>query len=257
MSLETFASPSLRWGLLLEDHPGATQSCEMRQGSTLGIPDQFGGAGDFCACTITIPGREPVTAWKAVPGRGEADIWVVACTKTLGRALKKAGYPDDLNDLKGLMHWRQREAEIAAILGGNVLAQGTKPLEIEAGGKDADDDDTMDDDGDRNPPDDSVVGEIVEKSRPAPKPQPEPVEEIAEAEIIEDVAAEPEPEVAAEMKGEDRDEVNAERIIAEVKSLVQGDKENLKTWLADNNITPHPDDWDDETLDAIDQWLNS
>jgi hypothetical protein len=35
--------------------------------------------------------------------------------------LKRAGYPDDLKDLKALVLWRQRDAEIAAIRGGAEL----------------------------------------------------------------------------------------------------------------------------------------
>ena len=231
----------------MEDHPGATQKCDMRQGSTLGIPDEFGGQGIFCVCTIQIPDREPVVAWKPVPPRGDADAWVVACTKTLGRALKKAGYPDDLNDLKGLMHWRQREAEIAAILGGNAVAlkEGPKPLEITAGGKDADDDDTPD---------------VDEGERPAVQAdEPEADDVITDAEIVEEapVASEPEANTdSAETTGE-RDEANWERLVGEVRSLTQDDKDALKEFLAENNLPSHPDDWTDDTVFAIDTWMNT
>lgn len=119
---ESYASPGLRLGLLLEDHPQATYEFHLRTGDEIGVPDEYGG-GDrkFCVCTITFgEGRAPVEAWKPVAGNGTPDEWNILCTKTLGRALKRAGYPDDLHDLKALVLWRQREAEIAAIKAGSL-----------------------------------------------------------------------------------------------------------------------------------------
>ena len=117
---ESYASPGLRLGLLLEDHPDATYDFRLASGDEIGVPDEYGGgAKRFCVCTITFgEGRAAVTAWKPVSGNGTPDEWNILCTKTLGRALKRAGYPDDLHDLKALVLWRQREAEIAAIKGG-------------------------------------------------------------------------------------------------------------------------------------------
>jgi hypothetical protein len=118
---ESYASPGLRLGLLLEDHPDATYTFEMKSGAELGIPAKFGGDGDFCVCTIRFAnGRSEVQAYKPLPEKGDAETWNTICTKTLGRALKRAGYPDDLRDLKALVLWRQREAEIAAIRGGTA-----------------------------------------------------------------------------------------------------------------------------------------
>ena len=119
---ESYASPGLRLGLLLEDHPQATYEFTLRTGDEIGVPDEYGG-GDrkFCVCTITFgPERASVEAWKPVSGNGTPDEWNILCTKTLGRALKRAGYPDDLHDLKALVLWRQREAEIAAIKAGSL-----------------------------------------------------------------------------------------------------------------------------------------
>lgn len=123
---ESYASPGLRLGLLLQDHPQTTYEFRLRAGDEVGVPDEYGG-GDrkFCVCTITFgEGRASVEAWKPVAGNGTPDEWNVLCTKTLGRALKRAGYPDDLHDLKALVLWRQREAEIAAIKAGSL------PLEV-------------------------------------------------------------------------------------------------------------------------------
>jgi len=118
---EFYASPGLRLGLLLDDHPEATYEFRLATGAEIGVPDTFGADKPFCVATIRFPkGRADVTAWKPVAGSGTPDEWNILCTKTLGRALKRAGYPDDLKDLKALVLWRQRDAEIAAIRGGTT-----------------------------------------------------------------------------------------------------------------------------------------
>ena len=111
----------MRLGLLLDDHPEATYEFRLATGAEIGIPDKFGADKPFCVATIRFPkGRADVTAWKPVAASGTPDEWNILCTKTLGRALKRAGYPDDLKDLKALVLWRQRDAEIAAIRGGTT-----------------------------------------------------------------------------------------------------------------------------------------
>ena len=49
-----YASPGLRLGLLLHDHPDATYSFELKSGAELGIPEAFGGGGNFCIATISF-----------------------------------------------------------------------------------------------------------------------------------------------------------------------------------------------------------
>jgi len=134
-----YAGPSLRWALLLEDHPGATHKFELRTGAELEIPEEWGRDQDFCVATITFPpasGLAPVTASKAVNEALEVERWVQEggrktkkkvtldktpelwnklTTMTLGRALKRAGYPDDLQELKALIVWRRRLAEMSAL----------------------------------------------------------------------------------------------------------------------------------------------
>lgn len=128
----TYASPGLRWGLALEDHPGAWVDFKEVPGSELGVPARLGGDGLFCVATINFPegsGRRPVIGYKPVESKirgGDAsldhlsDKWNILCTKALGRALKRAGYPDDMTDLKALVVWRQRDAEIRAIGSGTT-----------------------------------------------------------------------------------------------------------------------------------------
>lgn len=127
-----YASPGLRLGLLLHDHPDATYHFELKKGTDLGIPAEFGGDGNFCLATIEFGDRRaPASAWKPVPQKGDPELWNTLQTKTLGRALKKAGYPDDLKDLKALLLWRQRGAEIEAITSGTqqlaIASTTTRP----------------------------------------------------------------------------------------------------------------------------------
>lgn len=127
---ELYAGPGLRWGLLLEDHPGSWATFETKTGDELNIPDVLGG-GDrlYCVATIHFPdgtGRLPVTGFKVIPANPEppntpnkdghlSDLWQTLCTKALGRAANRAGYPANLPDLKALVVWRQRNHEIAAL----------------------------------------------------------------------------------------------------------------------------------------------
>jgi hypothetical protein len=140
---ESYASPGLRWGLLLEDHPGAKYEFTLAKGSDFPenpIPAEFGGDRSYCLCSISFPpasGKSQVYAYKPSGESGDPDTWNVICTKTLGRALKKAGYPDDLKDLKALLLWRQRTAETAAIAAGSfhgeIGAAHPAPAEIGPG----------------------------------------------------------------------------------------------------------------------------
>lgn len=117
-----YASPGLRWGLLLEDHPGATYKFEAIKGTELGIPADFGGNGNFVRATIEIPGHAPVFGFKPLAEATKTpDGYNLACTKALGRALKRAGYPDSTVDLRHLVLWRQRKVELARLEAGQVI----------------------------------------------------------------------------------------------------------------------------------------
>jgi hypothetical protein len=245
MGIETFASPGLRWGLLLEDHPMATHDYELRAGTEIGIPDQYGGKGMFCVCTLNIPGQEPIVAYKEAPRGKDPDDWVVACTKTLGRALKKAGYPDDLKDLKALVLWRQRNAEVAAIGSGVALeAGGQKPLEIEAGGRDADDDgkpdvdhDVTDDEHTANSDDEVVDAEIVDEA---------PVEEAPVEEAPVEAPVEEAPALNVELW---------EQLSQEVANLPTKDATDFKEFCDQQSIPTDSNEWTNEDLAEIDAWF--
>jgi len=224
--LENYASPALRWSLLLEDDPGATHEFKLQVGTETGIPQQFGGSGNFCVCTIHFPTgskKAPVHAYKTVPAKGTSDEWNVLCSKTLGRALKKAGYPDNLVDLKALVRWRQGQAELASALRGTPLAlappQGVmKALEAAATPE-----------GDDHPP---VAIE-------APPIMREPAEF---AEVIE--------------VGEPVDAVRLTAVRGELNNLVQEDMEAFRGFLAEMTIPAKAADWSQADLDAIELWLH-
>lgn len=117
---ESYASPLLRWALMLEDWPNATHTFDVVRGDVLGIPERFGGKSEFLRCVIRFGKGNQATAigWKPLDGaKQNPDEYNVLCTKSLGRALKRAGYPDSLPDLKAMVVWRTRKAEIAQIAG--------------------------------------------------------------------------------------------------------------------------------------------
>lgn len=126
-----YASPGLRWGLLLADYPDSKWAARVGTAEDVGIPGDFAGAGAFCIVTINFPPEanlEPVLGWKPTKPRGEPDDWNVLCTKALGRALKRAGYPGSLPDLNALLRWRHRLAEIEAVRAGKPIPERPAPI---------------------------------------------------------------------------------------------------------------------------------
>jgi hypothetical protein len=180
---ESYAAPYLRWGLLLEDHPGARYQFELVVGTEMDpnpIPSEFGGDRKFCVATIHFPassGLASVSAYKPA-NDGSADEWNTLCSKALGRALKKAGYPDDMKDLKALLLWRQRNAEMEAVMSGSSPAAITSggegstmgalpagPSNVEDALDDAGVSDPEQVSGDDVPVDAEIVGEEVDELR--------------------------------------------------------------------------------------------
>ena len=123
---EDYVSPSLRWGIFKQDHPEASVEFHAATGKELGIPKTFGGDEEYCVATIHrhLGDASPIVAYKPVAdakqNRGDhpSDAWNVLCTKALGRALKRAGYPDTTEDLRVFVLYKQRLAEHEAIRGG-------------------------------------------------------------------------------------------------------------------------------------------
>lgn len=195
----TYASPLLRWALLLEDHPQATYRYKKVQGVDLPegheIPVEFGGNDDYALCTITFPpetGLEDAHGYKStkvgVNGKGGAtspvtnsEQWQQLCTKTLGRALKRCGYPDDMDELRAVMRWRNEVTRLRALEAGvplNALGAGKSGETIEAALADAGrpDADTAPD----QPEHDGVIDADSEEVAVAQTPEA-PVEDLPEA----------------------------------------------------------------------------
>jgi len=128
---EDYVSPSVRWGMLKQDHPDAIFEFTHVKGVEIGIPEKFGGEEEYCVCQILLSPTDelPIIGYKPISdarnGKNDhaSDAWNILCTKALGRAVKRAGYDDTASALKVLVTYQQRKAEHGAI-SGNVLADG-------------------------------------------------------------------------------------------------------------------------------------
>lgn len=128
---EDYVSPSVRWGMLKQDHPDAVFEFTHVIGVEIGIPEKFGGEEEYCVCQILLSPTDelPIIGYKPISdarnGKNDhaSDAWNILCTKALGRAVKRAGYDDTASALKVLVTYQQRKAEHGAI-SGNVLADG-------------------------------------------------------------------------------------------------------------------------------------
>jgi hypothetical protein len=130
------------------DWPDATVEFTEGTAAEAGVPASFSKKDEkVCIATVTrFKGDTPFIGYKSISdakGR-DTDAWNVLCSKAMGRALKKAGSPDNMNDLKVLMRFReaigtakkvetkaapQVEAKAAVIAG----AQTTQPtIQIES-----------------------------------------------------------------------------------------------------------------------------
>lgn len=132
---DDYAGPTLRLGLWFDDHPGGTVSFAAGKVSDFdaSIPESWGGGMEAIGCTLTAPNGESWTGWKEVPAtiqtrQGQRpqpknpEEFVGFQTKALGRALKRAGYPDGTGDLAELLRWRLVKHEIARGNGQNAVA---------------------------------------------------------------------------------------------------------------------------------------
>ncbi len=232
---ETYAGPLLRWALLLEDFPAATYETEWISSDQAGIPADFHPEREpgFCVVTITFPpgsgkppavGRRPPDRNKEGQPLMRAEDWETLTTKTLGRALKNAGYPSDKMQLKAVVHWRQRQLELAAIAGGaTVAALGPGALDAALDAA-ADHPDAVD-------PDDQITetGETVDPAGAAPAATGSNDEDIAEAEIIpDDAPPDTGPAPSSETMAELRQAINA--------AAGAGVQSELRRWAQGNGI---------------------
>lgn len=145
---KTYASPGMRWGMYLHDHPYCDQPVyEVITLEEAGYPALFhGNCQGVIRCTLKAgDGSKPSVGLKEIPVQesrrnssktnvaNTAETWPKFKTAALGRALKAAGYPDDTEDLKALLLWKRRHVEMKAIADGIQPAPTPSPV--------ADDDD--------------------------------------------------------------------------------------------------------------------
>lgn len=157
INFDDYISTSLRWSMFKADWPDATVEFTEGTAADAGIPASFSKKDEkVCIATVTrFKGDTPFIGYKSVSdakGR-DTDAWNVLCSKAMGRALKKAGSPDNMNDLKVLMRFREAigtakkvetkaapapaqvetkaigEASNAPVVAGQKLTQPTLPIE--------------------------------------------------------------------------------------------------------------------------------
>lgn len=150
-----YMTPNLRWGLFLKDHPGAPAP-KFRVGTNaeaeqaMGVPADFQrdecgeGVTVWCVAVICYPdGTEAAEGWKEIPTKEStkngskdfvrnAENWTKLCTMALGRALKRAGYPDSVADLRAFLLYEQRNVEIGMIRAGQMPVAAIEARSVDA-----------------------------------------------------------------------------------------------------------------------------
>lgn len=253
---QDYASPNMRWALLVHDCPGATFEITEGVASEFGVPDAWGGSQPVVICTITFPpetGREPVVAYKELvdeknkpitDGNKNPGTWNTLSTKALGRAAQRAGYPANKEELRVLMEWRRR-----TMLNAALAAQTAATPALPAGEQDkaaevdlqkaitaagTADPEAADHTADDEPVDAELVAEdgaavdasTGEVQRPAPAPAaPPPVadEEPVDAVLVDDGTA-PSKDLLVQL----REAVNA--------SAATGKQTELRAWARSQGI---------------------
>lgn len=112
INFEDYISTSLRWAMFKSDWPDATVEFTEGNTSDAGIPASFSKKDEkVVIATVTrFSGDDrPIIGYKTQSDARsrDTDAWNVLCSKAMGRALKKAGYPDTMTDLKVFMRYRE------------------------------------------------------------------------------------------------------------------------------------------------------
>ena len=147
VNFDDYISTSLRWAMFKADWPEATVEFSEGTAGDAGIPVSFHKKDEkVCIATITrFDGdKRPMIGYKTLSDARsrDTDSWNVLCSKAMGRALKKAGYPDNMNDLKVWMRFREAtgsatptqskqnpQPETKSVVAGVSLTQPQLPIE--------------------------------------------------------------------------------------------------------------------------------
>jgi hypothetical protein len=246
-----YVGPMARWGMLLLDHPLATKKETLVPREESDIPPSHWrsqkGYEMVCKCVVDFgPGstRRPITAYRFadVPSArsghtntgNDPEGWETWCTKTLGRVVKEAGYPDDVNDLKLVLLWRRRNAEIAGIAAGRSIAVNGAADDrvVDAAAK-------PDDDADAAP-------EVSAPPAAAPAPVTAPVDHAEAARRFAETAAAKKgatPELPGDGDADDADTIISPAAAANANELIMAlapdERTRFAEWCVGNNLTPN------------------
>jgi hypothetical protein len=133
INFEDYLSTSVRWAMFKADWPDASIEFSESTPSEIGIPSTFSKKDEkICVAHVTrYKGDEsPIVAYKAesdVRGSKDTDSWHALCSKAMGRAMKKAGYPDTMTDLKILMKFREAKTGVKKVE--QVQVSNVAPIE--------------------------------------------------------------------------------------------------------------------------------
>lgn len=134
INFEDYLSTSVRWAMFKADWPdGAIEFTESTP-AEIGIPSSFSKKDEkICVATVTrFSGDDrPIVAYKAesdVRGARDTDSWHALCSKAMGRAMKKAGYPDTMSDLRILMKFREAKDGVKKVEQAQTPATETKSM---------------------------------------------------------------------------------------------------------------------------------
>jgi hypothetical protein len=133
INFEDYLSTSVRWAMFKADWPDASIEFSESTPSDIGIPSTFSKKDEkICVAHVArYKGDEsPIVAYKAesdVRGPKDTDSWHALCSKAMGRAMKKAGYPDTMTDLKILMKFREAKTGVKKVE--QVQVSNVAPIE--------------------------------------------------------------------------------------------------------------------------------
>ena len=112
INYDDYLSTSVRWAMFKADWPDATVDFSEGTAADVNIPATFTKKDEkLCIAKVSrFTGDDRIiTAFKSqsdVRSAKDTDSWHALCSKAMGRALKKAGYPDTMTDLKILLKFR-------------------------------------------------------------------------------------------------------------------------------------------------------
>jgi hypothetical protein len=169
-----YVSPNLRLAFAREDDPDADLTFEVAPAAEH-IPELFrDGTQWVVVATLERPGKAPISEWKEVPTtimeKGKRipfamnpENYQKLCTMAAGRTLKRAGYPDRIQEFTALVTWRRRNRELELSLAGGkpVAAIGT-------GGDDKELTQALEAAATRDGDGDVIDAEVIDEDRPAP-----------------------------------------------------------------------------------------